>query len=181
MRMHETAITDDYGNILIRSYHSLLPKGSRAYREHHHTECELSLFLSGRGIYTVHGRSYEFEAGSVFLFGSNEAHCITEIYEDFNLLNIQFEPRLLWERSETVELLNLFAARSKQFQNQITKDDRELSRLILALEREVTEQRVLQNLRALPDRTCLCITHRPAALAICDRAIRVVDGKIVEE
>ena len=142
MRMHETAITDDYGNILIRSYHSLLPKGSRAYREHHHTECELSLFLSGRGIYTVHGRSYEFEAGSVFLFGSNEAHCITEIYEDFNLLNIQFEPRLLWERSETVELLNLFAARSKQFQNQITKDDRELSRLILALEREVTEQRV---------------------------------------
>ena len=46
---------------------------------------------------------------------------------------------------------------------------------------EVTEQRVLQRLRALPDRTCLCITHRPAALSVCDRAIRVIDGKIVEE
>lgn len=46
---------------------------------------------------------------------------------------------------------------------------------------EATEERVLRRLRALPDRTCLCITHRPAALEICDRVIRVVDGKIVEE
>lgn len=46
---------------------------------------------------------------------------------------------------------------------------------------EATEERVLQRLRALPNRTCLCITHRPAALNICDRVIRVVDGKIVEE
>ena len=45
---------------------------------------------------------------------------------------------------------------------------------------EATEERVLQRLRALPNRTCLCITHRPAALEICDRSIRVVDGKIVE-
>lgn len=46
---------------------------------------------------------------------------------------------------------------------------------------ETTEERVLQRLRALPDRTCLCISHRPAALEICDRVIRVEDGKIVEE
>ena len=45
---------------------------------------------------------------------------------------------------------------------------------------EATEERVLQRLRSLPNRTCLCITHRPAALDICDRSIRVVDGKIVE-
>ena len=45
---------------------------------------------------------------------------------------------------------------------------------------EATEERVLGRLRALPNRTCLCITHRPAALEICDRTIRVVDGKIVE-
>ena len=46
---------------------------------------------------------------------------------------------------------------------------------------EATEERVLANLRALSDRTCLCISHRPAALRICDRVIRVEDGKIVEE
>ena len=45
---------------------------------------------------------------------------------------------------------------------------------------EATEERVLARLRALPDRTCLCISHRPAALEICDRVIRVEDGKIVE-
>ncbi len=45
---------------------------------------------------------------------------------------------------------------------------------------EATEERVLQRLRALPDRSCLCISHRPAALEICDRVIRVEDGKIVE-
>lgn len=46
---------------------------------------------------------------------------------------------------------------------------------------EATEERVLQRLRALPDRTCLCISHRPAALEICDRVVRVVDGKFVED
>jgi len=46
---------------------------------------------------------------------------------------------------------------------------------------EATEERVLQRLRALPDRTCLCISHRPAALEICDRTVRVVDGKFVED
>ncbi len=46
---------------------------------------------------------------------------------------------------------------------------------------ESTEERVLKNLRTLPGRTCLCISHRPAALDICDRVVRVVDGKIVED
>ena len=46
---------------------------------------------------------------------------------------------------------------------------------------EATEERVLQRLRALPNRTCLCISHRPAALEICDRVVRVVDGKFVED
>ena len=46
---------------------------------------------------------------------------------------------------------------------------------------ESTEERVLKNLRTLPGRTCLCISHRPAALEICDRVIRVEDGKIIED
>ncbi len=46
---------------------------------------------------------------------------------------------------------------------------------------EATEERVLKRLRALPDRTCLCISHRPAAIEICDRVVRVVDGKFIEQ
>ncbi len=45
---------------------------------------------------------------------------------------------------------------------------------------EATEELVLRHLRALPNKTCLCITHRPAALAICDRAVRVEDGRFCE-
>lgn len=45
---------------------------------------------------------------------------------------------------------------------------------------EATEERVLRNLRALPDKTCLCISHRPAALVVCDRVIRVEDGRLCE-
>lgn len=46
---------------------------------------------------------------------------------------------------------------------------------------EPTEERVLRNLRGLAGRTCLCISHRPAALAVCDRVIRIADGHFVEE
>ncbi len=46
---------------------------------------------------------------------------------------------------------------------------------------EMTEQQVLRNLRALPHKTCLCISHRPAALSICNRVVRVEKGQFVEE
>lgn len=46
---------------------------------------------------------------------------------------------------------------------------------------ETTEERVLQRLRALSDRTCLCITHRPAARRICDRTIEIDKGKVKEQ
>ncbi len=45
---------------------------------------------------------------------------------------------------------------------------------------EATEERVLRNLRMLTDKTCLCISHRPAALAVCDRVIHVENGQFNE-
>lgn len=41
-----------------------------------------------------------------------------------------------------------------------------------------TEQRVLQRLRDLPDRTCIAVTHRPAAAALCDWRLEVSGGII---
>ena len=43
-----------------------------------------------------------------------------------------------------------------------------------------TESRLLENIRALKDKTCLIVTHRPAALNIADRILTVEDGKIIE-
>ncbi len=41
-----------------------------------------------------------------------------------------------------------------------------------------TEQKVLYRLRGLPNRTCIAVTHRPAAAALCDWRLEVHDGKI---
>jgi ATP-binding cassette subfamily B protein len=45
---------------------------------------------------------------------------------------------------------------------------------------EETEQRVLKNLRELADKTCICISHRPAALQMCDRVLHIRDGAFEE-
>lgn len=44
-----------------------------------------------------------------------------------------------------------------------------------------TETRLLENVRTLKDKTCLIVTHRPAALAIADRILAVENGKIIEK
>ena len=41
-----------------------------------------------------------------------------------------------------------------------------------------TEQKVLYRLRGLPNRTCIAVTHRPAAAELCDWRLEVHDGKI---
>ena len=43
---------------------------------------------------------------------------------------------------------------------------------------EATERKVLLNLKALPNRTCLAVTHRPAAMELCDWKFEIRDGKI---
>lgn len=44
-----------------------------------------------------------------------------------------------------------------------------------------TEQRMLENIRALKEKTCLIVTHRPAALALADKILVVENGKIIEK
>ena len=41
---------------------------------------------------------------------------------------------------------------------------------------EATESRVLENLRAMTDKTVLIVTHRPAALAVCHRQISMAES-----
>lgn len=41
-----------------------------------------------------------------------------------------------------------------------------------------TEQIVLERIRALPGRTCIAVTHRPAAVSLCDWNLEMDDGRI---
>ena len=140
MRTNQHTLCNDDNSIIIKTFHSEVSPVKRLYNEHHHTECELSLFISGKGIYKTREREYSFKSGDMFLFGSNEAHCITEISEEINLLNIHFEPRILWEHSENLELLSLFSARSKTFSNKFDSSDEGLKNIILETEKELSEK-----------------------------------------
>lgn len=44
---------------------------------------------------------------------------------------------------------------------------------------EQTEKLVLQRLRSLQNRTCIAVTHRPAALELCDWTMEMKDGQCV--
>ena len=46
---------------------------------------------------------------------------------------------------------------------------------------EETEARMLQNISAMRDKTCLIVTHRRAALAICDYRLHLTEGKMARK
>lgn len=148
MRFDELILYDDINIPYIKTFHSTVSPTKRSYNAHHHTEFELSVFIDGEGIYSVRGREYHFKPMDVFLFGSNEEHCITSIDKEINLLNIQFEPRILWEGSENIELLKLFSARNEQFVNRFDSSDTILTTLILSLENELKNKDIGYKIQA---------------------------------
>lgn len=156
MRFNEMTLNDGDGSSLLKTFRSSKVKtGKRTFWEHHHTVCELSTICSGAGRYTVSGKEYDFAKGDVFLFGSNEVHCITDIFPEipFELLNIQFEPRVLWSGNGTygVKLLQIFFNRSILFENRIERENPATERIrsgIFALERELEEQKFGYEIKA---------------------------------
>lgn len=142
MRFDELILYDDRNIPYIKTFHSSVSPSKRTYNAHHHTECELSVFIEGEGVYSVCEKEYKFKPMDVFLFGSNEEHCITAIDKEINLLNIQFEPRILWERLENIELLKLFSARNEHFSNRFDSSDTVLSTFILSLENELSNKNI---------------------------------------
>lgn len=141
MVYNENTFLNESGNVIIKTFYSSVKPEKRELRDHHHTECEFSLVVSGRGRYAVHGTEYEFSRGDVFLFGSNEPHCIIEIIAEIVLLNVYFEPRIFWEEPENIELLNLFVARNKKFSNKFPSSDERLKEILTETEREMSEKK----------------------------------------
>ena len=45
---------------------------------------------------------------------------------------------------------------------------------------EATERKVLENLKNMTDKTVVIVTHRPAALEICDRIIQFTANGVIE-
>lgn len=110
--------------VLLRMYYSTAEPGLRPYREHHHTECEISAVVDGSCRWQIGGRMILAETGDVLIFGSDEEHYITAItsQQPLKILNIQFEPRFIWSPGNDLfdsRYLGIFLNHGPEFNNRI--------------------------------------------------------------
>jgi len=138
-------INNEHGIPLLRLYHSAVMPEKRGYRNHHHAEFEIGLIKAGTGIYKVGDKEYPIEKGDIFLFSTDEHHCITEISgkDEMVIMNIHFAPRLVWSQGGifNTELLKIFLERKSGFSNRLCAEDemtKKVKTYMLAAEKEFT-------------------------------------------
>lgn len=145
MEIQETCIpeTSPHG-FQLKLFNVHPPAGRRAFREHRHIQFEIVLFKSGSGIYTTSFKQYDIQSGDVFVFSSNEIHCITDIgnQEEMTIMNVHIEPRYLWS-SELDTLshshLDMCFRHSPQFENRLPRDNphtNKVREMLLEMEQE---------------------------------------------
>lgn len=96
-------VTYDIGNItdsrnipLLKMWRVDVPAGKRPLRQHQHLNFEIMTVNGGSGTYTTASAEYPICVGDVFVFSSNESHCITNVgKEGLQITNLQFDPMYL--------------------------------------------------------------------------------------
>jgi len=132
------------GRVLFRMYISTAEPGHRQYREHHHTECEISAIMSGSCEWWIRHRPTACCQGDVLLFGSDEEHYITSVSgeEPLRILNIQFEPRFIWAPGNDLfdsRYLGIFLNHGADFENRLPADT-ETARQVSSLMQEIRRE-----------------------------------------
>ena len=151
MEVKEALIpSSTHGDFLLKLFNVHVPPGKRAFRHHRHIEFEIVLFKSGHGTYTVLNNSYDIQAGDIFLFSSNEVHCITNIEgsEEMVLMNVHFEPRFIWSTGNDMfdsKYLKIFLDRNENFENRLDRNNPAsniIKQLLLDIEKEFYQKPV---------------------------------------
>lgn len=72
--------------------------GTQPFTEHRHNEIEVSVILSGTGLYNCHGEDLPFSPGTVFLHSANASHYFSYVDpgEKHSLLALRFDSRFVW-------------------------------------------------------------------------------------
>ena len=132
---------------LLRLFRSSLPSDGSMFYEHHHTALEITMVLSGSGIYATDESEFSFESGDIFLFGTDERHWIKKLDCRTDFLNVHFEPRFIWSENFGIssgELIRVFLNRKKNPLNKLdmTKESSmSVKRLIFQMEKELEEKK----------------------------------------
>lgn len=111
---------------VFKIFFSKTEPGQRRLRvEHHHSECEISLIVSGQCQWCVNDRTFLGHKGDVYLFGSNENHYLLDVIgtEPLLLLNIRFDSRFIWSPGGNrfnLRYLEIFLNHPLSFSNAIS-------------------------------------------------------------
>lgn len=147
-RHRNTAVPLDE-NSQLYVFRSALPSDTDVFAEHHHTALEITMILEGSGVYATKKDEYEFSAGDIFFFSTDEIHWIKKLSTETKFINIHFEPRFIWSDNfgfSNKELIKMFFSRRKQSCNRFingTASAQAVSDLIFKIEKEITEKATL--------------------------------------
>lgn len=157
MEFQPPVITSEYragelvGKTPLRCFTMLAHPGSVEFSLHRHSACEIAIIASGAGEYTVRQANrtirYPFEAGTVFLFGSYEAHLITQIFQPVTWTILHIEPYFIWNPSNTMydsKHLKVFFDRSFDGTNRLDYPDGDLKKIcqtVYEIKEELQEQK----------------------------------------
>ena len=131
-----------YEKPLLTVFRSFLPAQKDMFAEHHHTAFEITMVLSGGGTYTTKSSQFNFSAGDIFFFSTDEFHWIKNLDSDAEFINIHFEPRFIWSENfgfSNKELIKIFFNRKKNPINKIsntTDTANTISNIIFKMESE---------------------------------------------
>lgn len=134
----------------LRLFTSLATPRKNNLRIHYHTAIEISLILSGKGLYKTNNSSYPVNKGDIFFFRPNEAHCITDIEADgMELLNLHISPYYLYTNlqnalsSNYIKILaTSFPLKSNKINDTLPLEQvQEITNLILTIRKELESKK----------------------------------------
>ncbi len=150
-------ITSEYkapemeGKTPIRCFTMLAQMGSVEFSLHRHSACEIAIITEGIGEYTVRQSNkifhYPFESGTVFLFGSYEAHLITRVVQPVKWIVLHIEPYFIWNPNNTMydsKQLKVFFDRSYDGTNRLDYPEDKLNKIcnaVYEIKTELQEQK----------------------------------------
>lgn len=136
------------GEVVLRLQNCHTRRLKTAYIEDRHPELEITLFKNGSGIYATENGVYDFKDGDIFVFTGNESHMIIETNGWIDVMNIQFEPRFIWDNGSELfdtKFLKIFFDRNKNFCNRLDRDNKAIEKireLMYETENEFREENV---------------------------------------
>ncbi|MBR4150713.1 MAG: helix-turn-helix transcriptional regulator [Firmicutes bacterium] len=112
---------------MFKLFHNEVPACNRPYFAHSHPEYEITVFISGKGIYTVdRKKDYDVQPGDVFIFRSNEEHFMGTIEpgHDVRTIGIHFLPQMVLSQSSNlfdIKYLRAFLNKDSSFENRLPR------------------------------------------------------------